>query len=138
MRILVHDYAGHPFQAELSRELARRGHLVMHAYRAKVGGRSGALERVPDDPATLSFQPIVLGPRAPQRKGVARRLRHELTYGRAAARIVENFRPDAVLSSNTPLLVQRALQRASHQASALIHLLDAGPHQRRPGAEAAA
>ncbi len=31
MRILVHDYSGHPFQAQLSRELARRGHDVVHS-----------------------------------------------------------------------------------------------------------
>ena len=28
MNILLHDFAGHPFQAQLSRELARRGHRV--------------------------------------------------------------------------------------------------------------
>ena len=32
MRIFVHDYAGHPFQIELSRSLAARGHLVEHTY----------------------------------------------------------------------------------------------------------
>ena len=32
MRILVHDHSGHPFQAELSRELARRGHVVTHSF----------------------------------------------------------------------------------------------------------
>jgi len=31
MRLLIHDYAGHPFQVQLSRELARRGHSVTHA-----------------------------------------------------------------------------------------------------------
>ena len=30
MRILVHDFSGHPFQMQLSRELARRGHDVLH------------------------------------------------------------------------------------------------------------
>ncbi len=28
MKILVHDYAGHPFQVQLSRALAQRGHQV--------------------------------------------------------------------------------------------------------------
>ena len=32
MRIVVHDYAGHPNQVYLSRELARRGHQVLHLY----------------------------------------------------------------------------------------------------------
>ena len=88
MRILVHDYAGHPFQAQLSRELARRGHRVVHAYRAKVGGRSGALERLPTDPGELTFKPIVLGPRASNGRGVPRLLRHELGYGRAASSVI--------------------------------------------------
>ena len=32
MRILVNDYAGHPFQLQLSRSLARDGHTVLHTY----------------------------------------------------------------------------------------------------------
>jgi len=32
MRLLIHDYAGHPFQVQLSRELARRNHEVLHLY----------------------------------------------------------------------------------------------------------
>jgi hypothetical protein len=78
MRILVHDYAGHPFQAQLSRELARRGHVVSHAFRAKPGGRSGSLTRLPADPDTLTFRPIRLSPRAAQSIGVRNRLRHEI------------------------------------------------------------
>ena len=32
MKILIHDFAGHPFQMTLSRELANRGHDITHAY----------------------------------------------------------------------------------------------------------
>ena len=32
MHVLTHDFAGHPFQVELSRALAARGHRVTHAY----------------------------------------------------------------------------------------------------------
>jgi hypothetical protein len=28
MKVVLHDFAGHPFQAELSRRLAARGHDV--------------------------------------------------------------------------------------------------------------
>ena len=31
MRLLLHDYSGHPFQAQLSRALAVRGHDVLHS-----------------------------------------------------------------------------------------------------------
>jgi len=32
MRLLIHGHAGHPFQMQLSREPARRGHTVLHAF----------------------------------------------------------------------------------------------------------
>ncbi len=109
MRILVHDYAGHTFQTQLSRELARRGHLVVHAFRARSGGRGGAVARRAGDPESLTFVPVSLGPRASERRGVRRRLRHELFYGRALVRLAAEQRCEVVISANTPLLVQRRL-----------------------------
>jgi hypothetical protein len=41
MRVVVHDYAGHPFQVELSRALAARGQDVFHLYRARSPQRAG-------------------------------------------------------------------------------------------------
>ena len=32
MRIFVNEFSGHPFQVQLSRELARRGHEIEHVY----------------------------------------------------------------------------------------------------------
>src|ERR1700684_4696664 len=32
LRLVIHDYSGHPGQVHLSRELARRGHHVEHQY----------------------------------------------------------------------------------------------------------
>jgi glycosyltransferase involved in cell wall biosynthesis len=115
MRILVHDYAGHPFQAQLSRELARRGHVVSHAFRAKPGGRSGSLTRLPADPDTLTFRPIRLSPRAAQSIGVRNRLRHEIRYAQTIAATLNAFGPDAVISSNTPLLVQWHVMNATRR-----------------------
>ena len=42
MRILVNDYAGHPFQLQLSRSLARDGHTVLHTYFGAYRPRKGA------------------------------------------------------------------------------------------------
>ncbi|RYJ01060.1 MAG: glycosyltransferase WbuB, partial [Actinomycetales bacterium] len=40
MKVVVHDFSGHPFQVQLSRELARRGHDVVHSScAAYVSGR---------------------------------------------------------------------------------------------------
>ena len=48
MRIVVNDYSGHPFQIELSRELARRGHKVLHLYSAEFQTPKGDLIRKPE------------------------------------------------------------------------------------------
>ena len=61
MRILVHDYSGHPFQVELSRELARRGHEVTHSYCP--GWVSGKGHLVAEPGETLTFDPV--GPTEP-------------------------------------------------------------------------
>ena len=50
MRIIVHDYVGHPFQVQLSRELARRGHEVLHLYCSSFVTPRGELTRRDDDP----------------------------------------------------------------------------------------
>ena len=100
MRLLVHDYSGHPFQVELSRELARRGHLVTHSYcEAYVSGK-GHLSAEPGE--TLRFDSIGCG--RPVAKGTfIRRLLQELWIGVQLARHVRRERPDAALISNVPV-----------------------------------
>ena len=58
LKIVVHDYAGHPFQVQLSRELASRGHLVSHLYAASIQTPRGALTRRDDDPTGLEIEGI--------------------------------------------------------------------------------
>lgn len=100
MRIFLHDYPGHPFVLELSRELARRGHLVRHAYFADDPGPKGQVGRLPDDPETFSVQPISI--RGAYSKGnLVRRHMLDGVYGMAAARALTAFRPDVVLVGNT-------------------------------------
>ena len=112
----MHDYAGHPFQAQLSRELARRGHDVAHSFLARDRSQKGALERRPGDPANLVFMPIRRGDDS-SRYGVLRRMRHELVYGRRLVRAAAAYGPDVVISANTPLPAQWQLMTWSHRSS---------------------
>ncbi|MGH9286564.1 MAG: glycosyltransferase family 4 protein, partial [Acidimicrobiales bacterium] len=111
MRIAVHDYCGHPFQVQLSRELARRGHQVTHLWCPSVPSGRGGLEPRPGDPAGLSVVPVALD-RAFERYQAWKRLPQEVAYGRRLVVAVEQSRPDVVISANTPLLAQRALVSA--------------------------
>jgi colanic acid biosynthesis glycosyl transferase WcaI len=62
LRILIHDYAGHPFQVQLSRALATRGHTVHHAAAGALQTPRGELARRPDDPATFTSSEVAMDP----------------------------------------------------------------------------
>jgi len=112
MRILVHDYAGHPFQVQLSRALARRGHEVRHAYCASLPNTAhGALRRLDDDPEGFSIAGICLK-QSLDKYSYVRRWRQENEYGGRIARETRRFRPEVVLSANTPLDAQHTLLAA--------------------------
>ena len=100
MRVLVHDHSGHPFQAQLSRELARRGHTVTHSYCAAYVSGKGHLVAGPDE--TLDFDPIGSDIVA-EKSRFARRLLQELRWGIDLTRQVRRTRPDVVLVSNAQI-----------------------------------
>ncbi|MBO7939960.1 glycosyltransferase family 4 protein [Streptomyces sp. S9] len=101
MRILVHDYSGHPFQAQLSRELARRGHDVVHSTcTAYVSGKGNLAGDTPG----LRFATIGDGT-ALKKDAYVRRLRQETLLGLELARQVRREKPDVALLSNLPIPV---------------------------------
>lgn len=108
--ILVHDYAGHPFQVELSRALARRGHEVLHLHCAAYRSGKGAVDALPSDPATFSTEAVPLDRFD---KYSWRRLGQEIEYGRRLARRIRETSPDVVISANTPILSQALARRAA-------------------------
>lgn len=110
LRIVLHDFSGHPFQVQLSRELARRGNSVLHLYCGSLDGMKGAITRRADDPACLAIDTVRTRKPFP-RYAPLRRLASELRYGAALARRTQAFNPDVVISANTPLCAQAMLQR---------------------------
>jgi colanic acid biosynthesis glycosyl transferase WcaI len=109
MRVLIHDYGGYAFPIQLSRALAARGYQVIHAY-------CGSL------PTTPQAQPqvekghlgnpefVVISLEKPLAKySLVRRWLQETQYGRHLSEVVDRFRPDVVISGNTPLDAQKLL-----------------------------
>lgn len=118
MRIFIHDFAGHPFQVQLSRALARRGHTVLHTYCASLQTTPrGPLKPQPDDPETLQIEGLALGEPL-EKYAFFKRWRQENIYGKLVANAVERFQPEVVLSGNTPLDAQRRLLKQSHRQGA--------------------
>ncbi len=125
MKILIVDYSGHPFQVQLSRELARRGHDVTHVYSAAFQTPKGNLIRQSDDPAGFAVVPVNTA--APFAKHTfLRRRQQEIEIGERIADLIAKLVPDVVISSNAPLDTQRVLQAAAlaHGARFVFWLQD--------------
>lgn len=100
MRLLVHDFSGHPFQVQLSRELARRGHDVVHSNcDAYVSGK-GALVAEPGE--TIVFETIGDG-LVFDKLRFAKRLVVEIRLGFELVRHVRSHRPDVAVLSNVQI-----------------------------------
>jgi colanic acid biosynthesis glycosyl transferase WcaI len=100
MRMLLHDYSGHPFQVELSRELSRRGHDVTHSYCDAYTSGKGHLRPEPGE--TIKFDPIGVGV-VIAKMSFGKRLVQELRLGVELVRQVRRTRPDVVMASNVPI-----------------------------------
>ena len=110
MRVNLHDYSGHPFQVQLSRNLAARGHEVLHEYSAQYITGHGRLTVRPDDPDTLSIRSLAAD--VPLVKYSTRgRLRFELAYADAWQRELEREQFDVVVACNVPLFAMSRMRQ---------------------------
>lgn len=119
MRLVVHDYSGHPFQVQLSRELARRGHDVLHLHCDSYVTGKGSLGREPSDPPTFAVEAVSLGQRF-EKYSFRKRLEQERRYGRLLGARVKEYRPEVVLSSNTPLFAQSVFRKDLDPATRFV------------------
>jgi colanic acid biosynthesis glycosyl transferase WcaI len=120
MKIAIVDYSGHPFQVQLSRELVRRNHVILHLYFSDFQTPKGRLAIGQDDPATLAIEAVSLG--VPFEKySLLRRRAQEIHVGRKFAERVRAFAPEVVVASNLPLDALRILEKqSSSQGSAFV------------------
>jgi colanic acid biosynthesis glycosyl transferase WcaI len=109
-RIVVHDYSGHPGQAQLSRALARRGYEVTHQHCPSYATGKGSVHLEPGDPATLTFEECPMDATF-ARYSLFTRIRQELSYGRLAGRRIAAADPAVAVLSNVPLLAHIVLAR---------------------------
>jgi glycosyltransferase involved in cell wall biosynthesis len=117
MRIVIADYSGHPFQVQLSRELARRGHEVLHLFFPEFQTPKGRLTLGPHDPPSLKIEQIVLG--EPFAKySFVRRYFQEIRVGNKFSLRIASFEPDVVVASNLPLDTLRIVAARSRAMGA--------------------
>lgn len=120
MRLLIADYSGHPFQVQLSRALAARGHQVLHLYSASSETPKGELERRPDDPPGFQTVGVTLGEPFEKRNFFKRR-RQEIRIGAQFAEVIAAFRPDLAILGNLPIdTLARALPALDQGGSKFV------------------
>lgn len=117
MRILVNEFCGHPFGMDLSRELARRGHTVLHTYFADNTSTPKGSDSAADLVPTLAIKGLHIQRRF-EKHGLFSRRAADIEYGEAVAAEVRSFRPEVVLSGDMPLDGQRILVKATRAAQA--------------------
>jgi glycosyltransferase involved in cell wall biosynthesis len=105
MRYLVHDFAGHSFGIQLSRELVRRGNDVTHAYAVGLEGPKGQLESSASGTGQLMIKGIALSSYF-TKYSLLRRLAAHRTYAQSIKTLISSRRFDVMLSGNTPIDVQ--------------------------------
>jgi glycosyltransferase involved in cell wall biosynthesis len=110
-RIVIQDYAGHPFQVRLSRELARQGHRVLHVYAGFNQTPHGSLHKLVSDPEQLNIKAIYIH-HPLQKYSFVRRWFQEREYGYLVTKEILSFKPDVVISANMPLNAQAILLKA--------------------------
>lgn len=109
-RVVVHDFSGHPFQLQLSRELARRGDEVLHLHCSSYVSGKGETASRPGDAPSLTLDSIDLG-KPFDRYHVRERRAQELAYSRLAIDRIERFAPDVLISCNVPLFAHGPIQK---------------------------
>ncbi|RQW04876.1 glycosyltransferase WbuB, partial [candidate division KSB1 bacterium] len=110
--ILMHDYGGYAFPLELSLELARRGHRLLHVYTSSSGSPTAAF---PADDANFTSVDIDIPP--VRKAQFIRRWQAERAYGRKVADIIRQKKPDVLISADTPLDAQAQIARACGQVN---------------------
>jgi len=108
VRIVIHDVSGHPFQIQLSRELARRGHQVLHLYFDSFHSPHGNVQKRTGDPGSFAIEGLKFD-RPFEKYNLVKRRVHEAKYGRMAADRIAGFGPDALVASNTPIDAQNII-----------------------------
>ena len=107
-RILMNDHSGHPFTIQLSRELSSRGYEVLHTYSKSFQTPKGPLLKRKNDPENFQIKGIELSEPF-QKYSFIKRRSQEREFGHILSSDIRTFKPDVLISSNTPLDAQSVI-----------------------------
>lgn len=117
MRIIVYDNSGHPFQVQLSRALANKGHQVLHLFSKSFQTPKGNLIKKEDDPFTFNIKGLSLS-KSFNKYSFFERWIQEKKFGKLVSKEIESFLPDVLISSNVPIDTQEYVLNACKKCNA--------------------
>ena len=102
IKIIIHDYAGHPFQFELSKQLSNK-FIVYHFYYQNDYGPKADFKN--DNNDRLNIKGIGKTISYNKNKFIDRFFK-DIEYGKELSRHISEIKPDVVISGNCPTLAQ--------------------------------
>lgn len=116
VRILIHDYTGHPFQIQLGRSLASRGHKVTLAFASELLTPRGFLKHKPSDPDCFKILEVAMSPDYRANKyNFLKRRGYEVAYGQELVSLLDTYKPEILISGNTPTEPQLSLFKKARE-----------------------
>ncbi|RYY08306.1 MAG: glycosyltransferase WbuB [Sphingobacteriaceae bacterium] len=110
MRILINDFGGYPFPIQLSRYLAVKGFTVVHTYISNIKTPHGNMTNLTNEIGNLKIVPIRLKKEFNKYSFIGR-YKGELDFSNQMYQVIADFKPDILISANTPLMAQTRLQK---------------------------
>lgn len=114
MKILINDFGGYAFPIQLSNYLSKNGYNIIHTYLSNIKTPHGNMDRGNSD--TLSVIPVNLKTEF-NKYNIIYRYKGEVEYANAINKIINEQKPDIVISANTPLFAQRLLVQKCRASS---------------------
>jgi glycosyltransferase involved in cell wall biosynthesis len=121
MKILIHDFVGHPFQLGLATELAAAGHYVDYVYFASEPGPKGDFAKAAALPSPPHIHGLTIAGEYRKDAFLSRRS-NDLDYARQFDRLMDRLKPEVVISGNVPTEVQDYVLRACKRNDAAFIL----------------
>ena len=102
LKIIIHDYAGHPFQFELSKQLSNKFIVYHYYYQNDYGPKADFKD---NDNNRLNIKGIGKTISYNKNKFIKRFFK-DIEYGKELSQHISEIKPDVVISGNCPTLAQ--------------------------------
>ena len=122
LKVIIHDYAGHPNPFKLAEELSKKIE-VHYLYFINDAGPKGNFFNIKNK--NLHVEPVGYDIKY-NKENFIMRLFNDIKYGFSVAKIINKIKPDIVLSGNTPTFAQQNIIKSAKKNNSKFITCDLG------------